>query len=223
MKKLLLILILLPSLALATFNDATLTTDTVISVGSYTLNISGSSAVIESMTVNADNLSVVLGSGSSIAITSPTRNELQTDTTTGVTNTCNSTTSSLSITGVTTVTITPSATICTDPTPSGSSGSRRSTFLPPPPLNNITPPLTNPGGNGNSNFYNLGLTNLRKGSTGDTVKELQKFLNAKLNIGLIIDGIFGPKTRGAVILFQQTNNLVPDGIVGPLTKGKMYN
>jgi hypothetical protein len=34
---------------------------------------------------------------------------------------------------------------------------------------------------------------------------------------LVEDGIYGPKTRGAVIAFQQRSGLVADGIVGPKT------
>ena len=56
---------------------------------------------------------------------------------------------------------------------------------------------------------------LRQGNTGEQVKCLQ----TKLNI--LKDGIFGPMTKAAVILFQKNHNLVPDGIVGPLTRGKM--
>jgi len=52
---------------------------------------------------------------------------------------------------------------------------------------------------------------LKMGDIGNDVKMLQ----LKLNIGA--DGLFGVKTRLAVIKFQATNGLVPDGIVGKLT------
>ena len=38
-----------------------------------------------------------------------------------------------------------------------------------------------------------------------------------------IDGIFGSKTRDAVIKFQTLTNLDPDGVVGTNTWGKMYD
>jgi peptidoglycan hydrolase-like protein with peptidoglycan-binding domain len=56
-----------------------------------------------------------------------------------------------------------------------------------------------------------GRTTLRRPTTGDLVKDLQKSL--KLNP----DGIFGPSTEAAVRAFQRTAGLVPDGIVGPKT------
>ncbi len=55
----------LPTLAFAAYNDVTLTTDAVISVGGYTLNVFGSSASIQSITVDAGSFSVTLASGSS--------------------------------------------------------------------------------------------------------------------------------------------------------------
>lgn len=59
---------------------------------------------------------------------------------------------------------------------------------------------------------------LKLGSRGGDVPELQKYLNeAGYNSG-IVDGIFGPITRKAVIAFQKVNNLIGDGIVGPLTR-----
>jgi predicted outer membrane repeat protein len=57
------------------------------------------------------------------------------------------------------------------------------------------------------------LATLKQGSTGEEVKCLQTFLNL-----LPPDGIFGPKTKVAVILFQKAHNLVPDGVVGPKTR-----
>jgi cell wall-associated NlpC family hydrolase len=56
------------------------------------------------------------------------------------------------------------------------------------------------------------------GSTGDTVKTLQKLLNAMgARPKLAIDGDFGPLTLSAVIAFQKAHSLVADGIVGPKT------
>jgi len=56
---------------------------------------------------------------------------------------------------------------------------------------------------------------LRKGSKGQEVKELQKFL------GLTADGIFGPITERAVQEYQRAHELVADGIVGPQTLNSM--
>lgn len=60
---------------------------------------------------------------------------------------------------------------------------------------------------------------LRQGSTGQHVRTLQERLNARVHPspGLTVDGIFGPKTRAAVVAFQGQNWLDPDGIVGPIT------
>ena len=50
------------------------------------------------------------------------------------------------------------------------------------------------------------------------VMELQKLLNLRgFNSG-VVDGKFGPITKGAVIRFQIANGLVADGIVGPMTR-----
>lgn len=59
-------------------------------------------------------------------------------------------------------------------------------------------------------------TLLRKGSTGQGVKELQEKLN-KLGYGLVVDGDFGNKTQTAVLDFQRKSNIEIDGIVGPTT------
>lgn len=122
-----------PALALAAYNDVTLTTDAIISVGGYTLDVSGSSATIQSITVNADNFSVTLGSGSAITVTSPTLQQLSSDVQSDVvSNPCTGSASSISLaySGAGTVTnvITPSATVCSGsgstpaPAPSGGGG-----------------------------------------------------------------------------------------------------
>jgi len=40
---------------------------------------------------------------------------------------------------------------------------------------------------------------------------------AQAKLGLVADGIAGPRTRAAVIKFQQDNGLAPDGVLGPAT------
>ena len=62
---------------------------------------------------------------------------------------------------------------------------------------------------------------LRTGSRGDAVRKLQELLNAKGYTCGSVDGIFGSKTKAAVLAFQKANGLAADGIVGPLTWGKL--
>ncbi len=58
---------------------------------------------------------------------------------------------------------------------------------------------------------------LKQGSSGAQVKTLQtKLINWGYMSGKA-DGIFGPKTKAAVIYFQKRNGLVADGIVGTKT------
>ncbi|MDQ7094827.1 glycosyl hydrolase family 18 protein [Desulfosporosinus sp. PR] len=61
------------------------------------------------------------------------------------------------------------------------------------------------------------LANLKQGSTGTEVKELQLILQRLGYNPGTADGIFGPKTMQAVIQFQKDTSLTPDGIVGPVT------
>ncbi|HVM26700.1 MAG TPA: NlpC/P60 family protein [Mycobacteriales bacterium] len=53
---------------------------------------------------------------------------------------------------------------------------------------------------------------LRQGSRGAAVTELQRRLG-----GLAADGVFGPRTRSAVVAFQSSRGLAADGVVGPRT------
>jgi peptidoglycan hydrolase-like protein with peptidoglycan-binding domain len=63
---------------------------------------------------------------------------------------------------------------------------------------------------------------VRYGSRGPAVEELQQKLNQYgTTPPLVVDGIFGPLTRAAVVAFQQENGLAADGIVGPLTWGRI--
>ena len=56
---------------------------------------------------------------------------------------------------------------------------------------------------------------LKKGSSGEDVKRLQKFL------GLTQDGDFGPGTEAKVKGWQSANGLTPDGVVGDDTWNKI--
>jgi Putative peptidoglycan binding domain/D-alanyl-D-alanine carboxypeptidase len=57
---------------------------------------------------------------------------------------------------------------------------------------------------------------VRKGDTGEAVKQLQLHLN-RHGAQLVVDGDFGAKTDAAVRAFQQANGLEVDGIVGDKT------
>lgn len=59
-------------------------------------------------------------------------------------------------------------------------------------------------------------TQVKRGSRGDSVSELQKLLNQK-GYSLSVDGIFGQNTQAAVRDYQQKNNLSVDGIAGEQT------
>lgn len=59
--------------------------------------------------------------------------------------------------------------------------------------------------------------NLRYGSRGEKVKELQQKLKRWGYYTGSIDGIFGSGTQAAVKKFQKKNGLTADGIVGPQT------
>jgi peptidoglycan hydrolase-like protein with peptidoglycan-binding domain len=62
---------------------------------------------------------------------------------------------------------------------------------------------------------------LRRGNTGDKVKELQSILNALgYNCGEV-DGVFGAKTEAGVRAYQTAMGLQADGVVGPLTWAKL--
>lgn len=61
---------------------------------------------------------------------------------------------------------------------------------------------------------------LRHGSTGQAVLQLQKALNTN-GANLYPDGVFGDETEKAVRAYQLKMNLVVDGIAGPKTLGAL--
>ena len=64
---------------------------------------------------------------------------------------------------------------------------------------------------------NPGQPTIQQGSTGNAVRRAQRALRRTPNLSVVVDGIFGPHTKAAVVDFQQGAGLTPDGIVGPLT------
>lgn len=63
-----------------------------------------------------------------------------------------------------------------------------------------------------------GATALSKmGSTGSEVRQIQTRLKNWGYYTGSVDGIYGTKTKNAVIAFQKKNGLTPDGVAGPAT------
>ena len=69
--------------------------------------------------------------------------------------------------------------------------------------------------------YNFGSFALRQGNKGNSVLDLQKFLNEKMKASLKLDGKFGKLTIALVKQWQKNHALVVDGIVGVKTKRAM--
>lgn len=118
--------LLVPALTFAAADDVTLTTDTVLTVNGITLNVSGSSATVQSITVNSADFSVTLLSGSSFQVTASGLERMTSDTAVGRTNyVCDNSQSLVAFapTATETVTITPSATLCSTVSSSGGSSS----------------------------------------------------------------------------------------------------
>ena len=72
--------------------------------------------------------------------------------------------------------------------------------MPPPSNKPYIPPVT-----------------LRRGSSGQLVRELQLALRAKGLTTIKVDGQYGPATEAAVKTYQRASGLVIDGIAGPQT------
>lgn len=80
------------------------------------------------------------------------------------------------------------------------------------------------GGGGSSTVVTtappISSANLKVGSTGSGVANLQTYLNSQ-GANLVVDGKFGPLTDAAVKAYQTTNKLTADGIVGKNTSASM--
>jgi len=71
--------------------------------------------------------------------------------------------------------------------------------------------------------YNFGSATLKMGSSGDPVKEIQRFLNTTLNLNVELNGIFDAGIFDLVKRWQNDHGLTADGIIGNKTKGVMYS
>ena len=69
--------------------------------------------------------------------------------------------------------------------------------------------------------YILAVPTLRIRCKGDKVKILQQNCNDFFGSGLVTDGIFGQKTKDAVMFMQSALGCTMDGIYGPITAGKL--
>ncbi|MDG4857393.1 peptidoglycan-binding domain-containing protein [Streptomyces sp. T-3] len=70
--------------------------------------------------------------------------------------------------------------------------------------------------------WNPGECQLVKGNSGAGVKAMQRGLNSCYGAGLTADGVFGDKTRTALIAVQKRIGVTADGIFGPKTRGTMH-
>lgn len=82
----------------------------------------------------------------------------------------------------------------------------------------VTTNTSNPGAP-----YPIPTTTLQNGSTGDSVRWVQKFANDVLGAGLSVDGIYGARTVNVVRNFQSQHSLTVDGIAGTQTISKMLS
>ena len=62
---------------------------------------------------------------------------------------------------------------------------------------------------------------LRLGSRGETVRKVQMYLKKHGFFKGEVNGIFGPRTREAVMAFQRARGMRPDGVVGFRTLAAM--
>lgn len=203
-------------------------TNVLINGNTYVIS-AGSGAT--SMTTDTSTLTVTVPGGSTFTLSSANGYTLNTNA--SLVSTCSSGVSSILIDGnitPSTIIITPSVT-STCPgttqvsTTSGSGyvgvGSKTSTNTTTTNNNTSTTSTTDTSTNSGPSTYNFGTAVLKNGSKGVAVKELQRFLNNTMKLGLVIDGKLGPKTIAVIKKWQKAHGLVADGLVGPKTKAKM--
>ena len=213
--------------------DVTLSESAVISVGGYSLVVSGT-ANLDSIEVGSSSFSIQLSPAATLTITSSDRKTFSISPSLYTTaQTCNVSESSITVAmaaggPVTTVTIAPESTTCTLPSSSGggggvsirasssvSSAASSATAAPVIPAVSVASPSS--VARSVSPVFNKNLT---RGSKGEDVKNLQKLLAQDKTIYPegIVSGVFGPMTEKAVKKFQTKYSLPQVGTVGPATR-----
>lgn len=237
----------MPHTSSAAYNDATLTTDAVISVGGINLNVSGASAVVSSITVGASSFSFNLESGSSLQVTSTAGKVLTTDSLSYVTvNTCTNNQSVLkhaSTNNSVLVTITPQSYNCgisatnsgTGVVASGGGGGGSSIYTAPVFSNEVVPgcPIgfictrapkaVTASGAAPAGTGAVFTAHMAFGARSTDVSRLQKLLASDTSVypeGLVT-GYFGPLTRKAVENFQVKYKVAKKGDPGFGTVGPL--
>ena len=222
-----------PSVAGAAYNDANLTTDTIITVGGIDLNIAGSTATVSSIEVvnSGNSLVVILEKSSTIKITSADRRVLTTDAPSKyiITDTCDSSVSTLELASyeaLVTITITPTTTICTVTRTQATSGTGRgggAATSPAAVAQPIARTVVATAPTALATSASSIKRTLTRGTTGDDVKSLQTLLSLDPTVypEKLITGYFGPATERAVKVFQAKYNLPDIGVVGPMTRAML--
>jgi Transglycosylase-like domain/Putative peptidoglycan binding domain len=77
------------------------------------------------------------------------------------------------------------------------------------------PALADPGGVSSGGAVASSEVVVKRGDRGSAVRAIQE------QLGIPADGVFGTQTERAVRRFQRRHDLVVDGIVGPLTRGAL--
>ena len=191
-----------PALAFAAYNDVTLTTDVVLSVNSVSINVSGSSATMETIAVGATSFTATLQAASAMTISAPNLSVTTEPAIGGITAVCSSGVKTItipSVTGANTVTVVPSSTACTNDTSSTSSGgggpvglvgsggggggSSASPVIPAP----STPPASTPSSSGLSTTQVDAILSLLSSFGADqaTIDNVKAALNGQATTGTV--------------------------------------
>lgn len=120
----------------AAFNDVTVTTSASLLVGGIQVSITGTSATIESITVTSGSFTVGMQSGSSITITVPGGNQPSASTDSDVTQTCTTSSLTLTATGAASIVVTPTGGTCTAASSTSGGSSSGGGVVPPEYLGN---------------------------------------------------------------------------------------